>query len=70
MKTMRQMHKKTREHADTLAESIKAADDLEKIIDEEVTAGTLLAGSRKYNEATKALKDLRASIGLARRRTR
>lgn len=64
------MNKKVREHGDTLAECIKAADDLEKLIGEEIAAGTLIRDSPKHNTAKKTLRDLRNSIGLATRRGR
>jgi predicted methyltransferase MtxX (methanogen marker protein 4) len=64
------MNKKVREHGNTIVESITAADELEKIIKEKEADGTLKPGTRGYNDAKKALKELRASIGLATRRGR
>jgi hypothetical protein len=70
VKTQRKMNKKVREHGDTIVECIKAADELEKLIGEEVASGSLIEGSPKHNTAKKTLKDLRNSIGLAKRRGR
>ena len=64
------MSKTSRAHKNVIAESETAADELEKLIKDEVEGGTLKVGSRDYLDYKRTLKGLRDAIGLAKRRGR
>lgn len=66
----RSANKASRGHSNAIAEAEQAAADVEKMMKEHLANGILTEGSREHLESKKALSDLRASIGLSRRRGR